>query len=1120
MKMTELRAHAHYHQQQFPLMNMRFHLIRMMRLTAAAGVALLLSGTARAAAPQGDIGPSLISAGTTWHDAPSNQDWAYLTWFSTGPMALGGKTYALYAKPGAMDVPGTFRRVAITSLQTDPRVIEPLLQRSVNVGQSLVDLESDMSALFGKFIPAGLTRAQQVAAVITGTLTDEKRFGNLLLLGRNHPGMATCLGIGHVEPIGPGQTTFEIRQFDPITERDIAVVGRLSVAAGAPTVLPSPGAPVQMPGPGARGNMNAILRWATPDPLRRLMILQNGFNVYRVRKDYAVAPGRNWHVTPPPALTLLSALNSTQAVQRINPRPILTSTLFTPGNVGNFDPTNGDATTMYLIDDNRIGHPTLPPLTEDYTNGARFLYFVAARDLLGRDGFLSAGTEVLICDKLMPNPMGKIRVVNDYLHDGIVNQHALRVLWPQASNAPTSDETIKRYWVYRWRNTTQINSNLAYPSNNLIAIVNHLPGVRDNTYLDNGPGSPTAPADYARTFWYTVRAEDIGACGGNLSPHSAAVSGTLREYEGPAAPNGTVRGRCLSPFTQVNVVSNTPGAGTPAVLDFAVEFLRDSDRIAWMEGTVEIRNGTNILTSTSSGPLYFMPGSRSNLWRFKLPGQFQVNQAFFRARAGMNDGQISGFPLAVGTVDKLQEDTELRFRARSYLDTRREGDCDIHVPIAPGGSNNIVPIEIEVGTTPGTREYRLYRRVDEGPLQLICQRTNPPPIVICFDFSFSSGGSRICYYAQFLDEHGNGSPLKRLGCKLVAPLSIPKPMLTEIDPTGSEAVPEMRLRWFCPPYGVERFQIGISKVTGSGTNDGTSSPILNLASIEKHILPANVNFLTDLVINQQTNNSPPPAGDFGVFITPVIGNGAAYGSGPEFILPVKIAKGIKYAVWVRAVSATGEHGEKSNIETFYWEPPETNTLPTVAWPKRPLPPVGSGVGAGFVASWYQGALNNFTGAVVRIGQIISTNSLGVGTSIPAAASDFSARPQALLGTSEPMVFLQKTPKNQSPFPCVLYRHQVPNAKFPNVSGDIIQCSPLMESIAFEKSGTTAIVWDPFVMFEGYRFNFGSGTIDSITTLLRDSQPVVAGASYKYILVRFGKDGEIAEVLATNEMEVP
>ena len=1100
-------------------------------LIAVTALAAAVRPSAHAAAPQGDMGPMMVSAGTVWREAGFNKDWAYITWFSTGPLGLGGKTYAVYAKAGAINTPGTFRRVAITSLQTDPRVIEPLLQRSVSVGQSLVDLETDMSALFGKFIPAGLNRAQQVAAVITGTLTDEKRFGNLALLGRMHPGMAMCLGFAHAELVGAGQTTFEIRQYDPAADKDIAVVGRLSVEAGNPTILPAPGAPVPMPAVGASGNMNIQMRWATPDPLRRLLLLQNGFNVYRVRKDFAEAPGRNWHVAPPTAVALLSAINSTQAVQRLNPRPILTSTLFSAADVANFNPTNGDATTIYWIDDNRIGHPTLPPLSTDYTNGGRFYYFTAARDLLGRDGLVSPGTLVTICDKLFPNAMSGVRVVNDYLFDGTTNQHRLRVIWPQASNNPTNEETISRYWIYRWNTTHQVVSNIAYPSNHLVAIVNHVPGLPENSYLDAGPGAPSVPADYARTFWYTVRAEDIGACGGNLSPHSPAVPGTLREYDGPAGPIGTIRGRCLGPITQVSVTATNPGAGTPGVLDFVVDFVRTSDRIAWMEGVVELRSGTNILTTVTTDKLYFLANAKSNRWTFKLPGQYQSSQAWFRARAGMNDGQISGFPLAIGTVGKLQEDTELRFLARAYLDVRRGEECgDIHMPVAPEGSNNIVPIEIEIAPTAGSREYRLYRRVDDGPLQLICQRTwpanNPPPFILCLDMSFPTTGARICYYGQLLDEHGNASPLKELGCKTVAPLlPLPRPMLAKIEPAGSEMAPQMFLRWFCPKYGVQRFQVGIS----SPDDPNPLPPSVNLSqsSIESHMLPLTINFLSQFTANQDTNSTPPPAGEFGVFSTPIIGNGSAMGGGPEFVMPVNISKGVKYAVWVRAVGITGEHGEKSNVETFYWEPPTTNALPTVKWPTRPLPPVGSGVAGGFLASWQTNQNNNFTGAVVQIGSIISNNLVnagGNGSAWQPATSDFKARPQTLRSTPDPLAYLQPTPMGQLPFPCVLYRHQVPNARFPTVSGDIVQCSPMMESIAFQRVTSNAVahavIWDPFILFDGFSINLGAGTANKLDTYLRDSHPVIAGARYKYVIVRFGKDGEMAEVLATNEMEVP
>ena len=46
---------------------------------------------------------------------------------------------------------------------------------------------------------------------------------DLLLLARNHAGINLALGYADAEPIGPGQTTFEVRAFDPVANRDLAV---------------------------------------------------------------------------------------------------------------------------------------------------------------------------------------------------------------------------------------------------------------------------------------------------------------------------------------------------------------------------------------------------------------------------------------------------------------------------------------------------------------------------------------------------------------------------------------------------------------------------------------------------------------------------------------------------------------------------------------------------------------------------------------------------------------------------------------------------------------------------------------------------------------------------------
>src|SRR5881394_1194226 len=50
---------------------------------------------------QDNVGPLVYTVGTTWHETPANRDWAYLLWLGSDTALVSGKTYAIYAKPGA-----------------------------------------------------------------------------------------------------------------------------------------------------------------------------------------------------------------------------------------------------------------------------------------------------------------------------------------------------------------------------------------------------------------------------------------------------------------------------------------------------------------------------------------------------------------------------------------------------------------------------------------------------------------------------------------------------------------------------------------------------------------------------------------------------------------------------------------------------------------------------------------------------------------------------------------------------------------------------------------------------------------------------------------------------------
>ncbi len=240
--------------------------------------------------------PDLLSTVGLAHRDASGRDWAYVVWQSPNSAAVAGQTFAVYAKTGPATSTNQYERKAIVARQQDTHVIAPLLQRSVNLVSvdgdlggglygELAALESDIDKLFGNIVPAGtLGVASKLSAVLRGTTGNDRAYRNLTLLSRSHPGVALCLGTAVAElfPTGVSILTFEVRQWDATRQLDLAVIGRVTVTAGAPLVLPSPGTPVEVPDVTASGNLNIKLRWPMTDPLRRLGMATHGFNVWRV----------------------------------------------------------------------------------------------------------------------------------------------------------------------------------------------------------------------------------------------------------------------------------------------------------------------------------------------------------------------------------------------------------------------------------------------------------------------------------------------------------------------------------------------------------------------------------------------------------------------------------------------------------------------------------------------------------------------------------------------------------------------------------------------------------------------------------------------------------------------
>jgi hypothetical protein len=1032
----------------------------------------------------------LATLGTTTQD-PSGRTWAYLIWDATSPQMLLGQTFAVYAKPGPASSSTPYSRTAILTQQTDPRVIEPLLQRGVNLGDDLSNLSTELDSLFGPLLPVStLPVADKLSAVIRGSIGNEEFLRDLLLLARLHAGVALACGVAHAQVLTNYTMTFEVRAFDSARDRDLGVLGRVTLLDAADR-LPAPGPPVEVVDANPKGHLNVKLRWATSDPLRREGMRQQGYNVWRVTKAYAEANG--WHLAPPLLLSV-----TPNVVLRRNVRPILTSRDFTEAEVGNFTPLAGDSTTVFFADDDGRFNPGYDPTVTGFTNGAQFYYFVTARDLLGRDGKFSPGTRITVCDRMPPLPPDGLRVVNDYAFTSADPQH-LRVTWNQITNTA---EGITYYWVYRWQTVEEIFPASRDASNHLIGIVAHANGLAKNSYLDDGVGSPSAPSSYGKTFWYTVRAQDSGACGPspNLSANSGPAFGVLRDREGPGGATGCVSIAQITPTVRFVSENWSNQSGVFGQFAFKLNCIRTNPEIAYAAFTVRIQEQSNLLQTITSGPIYFPRESSIVSFDFLC----SETNAWLHAMATIE--------AVVATADNRLSAPEEHSLDLWFIATKFgkkppilnfEGGIAVsrgclpgkHNPGASGYPTN-EPVSVIFEAPPDSREYRVYRRVDGGEPMLLCQGTNQPGVNTCKDDSLPRNAAEICYFVQLLDQHGNTSPMTELGCITLQPTheSLPIPKLSPITATNQLRNPGMVLRWFCPNAGVERFHVGIAGPLGSPI-----APELAAATNLDGKVPT-LTGLSDFFLR--------------VYATPRLGT--AFTNGPLFTAIITNIQDGAYKVFVRAVAKDGTSGYWSEHEEHVVRTQAPALPPEVMWPWRPWPATAS---SDTVSATNLNATNvDFHGGAVLIGQKEFSSVYENVT----RGNDTNTGPQYILGTdADPTNFLFSV-NGKSLFPLAMYRCQVTNANFPRVSGDIIQVSPLMENIAYSVATSggdvvTNTLWDPFILYDMHEVE---KTYWKLKIYMLDTQPVLRGARYRYLLVHFGPDWEMEYILPTNEMEVP
>ena len=1028
------------------------------------------------------LGGALFFSGTVTTNS-AGQPWAYIVWQATDAALLMAQPVAVYRKDGGPGAATAFTRAGVADYQLDPRVIALLNQKAVQLGERLPEVAEHVDQLFSGLVPApALALEDKLAAVLQGSLGLAAHYDNLTLLGRRHPAVALAMGQAWAEPIPAGASTFELRQFDLATGQPGLVLGRVTVTAGAPTILPAPRRPEAVAESSAMGHLNVRLRWTSPPELRRLSLLQFGNNVYRMSQGFAVSNG---FATNPPAPAVLRGLLVTQSnqVKQVNRLPVLAD-------------EDGAATNdFFFVDDNDQFAAGGQPLAD----GAGYYYFVTARDLLGRDGLVSTGRLVTICDRFPPATPQRLRVERVHVFTNGVSTNHLRVFWRQNDNS--GSHTTASYYLYRW--TSQTNAQYRSATNHAAGLLAgplaHQTGQVFASYLDT-----TVPATNGGSFLYTVRAVDAGACGANWSAHSGPAFGNLQDWTGPAAPTGLIQVACLWPFLVTNAPATLPRLASN--FPYRVACGRDlaPPGLAWAEFWIAdgVQNGMGGFGAARFlGRRHFGPTS------LVVSVDCEVNDDALYAgtlycRVGAANGRISDHAWTVAYDNDATKTRVARFHASLQEVSGQPGaPCD--GPEVPGDGGLITWTSrwptFSFPAGPDVVEYRIYRSLNGGPLSLVIQGTNMPGTDVT-NLHDRVGGplhcGDACYYLEVLDASGQPSPWTFMGCVQAGLVAPDQPQNVMLIATGSVAAPRLTAQWEIDPPGVERFEIWVGVASGA-------PPALLTAELSTNIAPPG----TELKI---VESGVEKRAFFGTYLSGRLGTAFGTDTQRVFSVTFDVEHGRRYYVFVVARSACAS-GPDSIVQSALWTLPATG--PEVPWPARPLPEVQGDFHPDLVAFYIAPtahASRATSVAAVRIGEV----PIEFQGTFPV---DFP-----IGGTNPPSHYVYTDQHGGgSLLPCALYRYQVPNAKFPNAPGDLVQVSPLIEDIAYGVNLSTIYVRDPFidVVLKSYEES-------AAYFYLMDTQPVVRGARYRYLLVQFGRggnpnnEGEPIRVIPTNELSIP
>lgn len=1115
---------------------------------------------------------------------------AYILWQPGNPASTYGKEFAVYRKEGNSASPASYVRLGRTKLQSGPGPIQALLKlggrfdfNAGSVANRINTLYAESTSQDAPLPPSpaepGINEARKLAYMLKIAAEDEKILERIAFFGRAHPGVYMSMGHAFAIKTQAGSMqTYEIRETDA-AGNDVRVIGRVTLDTDNPTGLTRTSRPFevlyaakanQQEVASPRNHLVTRLRWGTPNDLRRLLPHTFGFNLYRVREAVAISQGWDDPTSfPDPsaleAMVEASLVGNNPNAKRVNSLPIIATALMNEAEAAD---TETDSETFFIHDDNDA--PDIP-----FSDGDTFYYFVAARDIAGHPGPVSAGTKVVICDRLPPTVAVIESIRNVFEKDSAENlaelkgnQH-FKIRIRQVAN-DTAEDAAAKYYIYRWSDHTQHIREGGNPLTNRVGEVNHDPGKPYVDWEDTDAGAPKVTPDdesqLGKTWWYTVRAADNSACSvNNLSGHSPPSFGVLRDRAGPGKPSGTLtRCRYLPTVTcKERLIDKVIGLGLRR--DFRGFVIRLTRNDKMVKGgdirLIQLKAGGKTITELFSTTRDF-----SVPVTMEVPLPFATDSLAgtkLQVRCRSVSGLISDWVEC--DLSSISPPETTAFIYPVELDVQKSGFPVVgpitHPPHeVEGPDGSIAGPELNIALPEGTAEYRIYRRVGhDGAYELIAQGFEGGEITMTDTAPPTAGNTQVCYFAQVFDRDGNAGPRTKLGCITIKSGNLGTPMLAEATYLSENAgQAQLRLDWFCDPVGVERFEIWAAS---DSTRDPQLTSVLigpKLGNLSGAISGSNGEELT-----------------FSGYQTKTLTSGQI-GNGAQFSVSLNVPSSQTLTFAVRAVGKgsylnpadpgeTRSSGLFSNIVTANWKPPIIENQGIIPWPALAVPSVAD---IQLSVANYQKGEGPFYASALPAGDSASASILmGAFKSFRRqdhkdpfiSHIDKDTDPLGLLFSFRKQN-IHPAPENQiqSIAPFVIYRHQLPTKAKPDIVPNLVQISPLIDRIAYKDhdggvaAGGYREIRDPFFRFksitgatpgqEPYQVPVQGtfcrdlqGTVLGIpaqhpdTEYLKgcdtlmcwlDPMPVAKGARYQYLIVHFNERGEIDRVIPTNYVDQP